>query len=119
MKKRNHGRSFEFCFPELRVEALVEQSRDGVTLRLTRDIFSEKRKISFIRELAAEGFIPDTYQGFTGADLSPRLKVRWLVDGSWPIRRRKRLQNPDRFMIRLLISAAILWLILMIGAFLH
>ena len=53
---------YEFCFPEKDTLVLVEVVGNGVTVRATRDTFTEQRKASFVRELAAEGFISDSYE---------------------------------------------------------
>ena len=53
-------RSFEFCFIHLDYTLVrVEELEGRVTIRATADTFSRRRKTSFIRELAAEGFISD------------------------------------------------------------
>lgn len=77
-------RSFDFCFIHLDYTLVrVEEFEGRVTIRATADTFSRRRKLSFIRELAAEGFIPD------GRWLSPfdgepdSYGIRWLIDDSW------------------------------------
>jgi hypothetical protein len=84
MKIRTQSkRAFEFYFADLDTHALVEEDEGGVTIRVTRDTFSEKRKVRFIRELAAEGFISDRHGNFSGFVSSPWLNVRWIKDFSW------------------------------------
>jgi hypothetical protein len=75
---------FEFAFPRLDTLLLVEVADAGVTIRATRDTFSPRRKACFVRELVAEGFIPEEFQWFQveGAHSCHR-GVRWLVDVSW------------------------------------
>jgi hypothetical protein len=76
--------SYEFNFPQMGTRLQVEELGGEVTIRATRDTFSLQRKISFIRELAAEGFIPDDFMwlSITDAD-APGRGVVWLVDSSW------------------------------------
>ena len=77
-------RSYEFNFPHVDTRLQVEERGGEVTIRATRDTFSTQRKISFIRELAAEGFIPDDFMWLAIADAdAPGRGVVWLVDSSW------------------------------------
>lgn len=62
---------------------LVENEDGAVTVRAARDNFSERRKMFFIRELAAEGFIPDNFLYFTNTEGPMLLGLRWIIDGSW------------------------------------
>ncbi len=69
---------FDFGFPRLDTVVRVEVRGDDVTIRVSRDSFSERRKDYFVRELAAEGFIPESsVWGVAGG--SPR----WVVDYTW------------------------------------
>jgi hypothetical protein len=77
-------RSYEFNFPHLGTRLQVEELGGEVTIRATRDTFSDQRKISFIRELAAEGFIPDDFIWLSISESdAPGRGVIWLVDSSW------------------------------------
>jgi hypothetical protein len=77
-------RCAEFCFPHLDTRVRVEVSDEFVTIRATRDSFSPRRKDFFIRELAAEGFIPDRFQWSSPEDAgSPIGRLRWRVDHAW------------------------------------
>jgi hypothetical protein len=98
---------FEFYFRDLDNHVLVETFADGVVIRATRDSFSERRKTFFIRELAAEGYIPDAYQTYIGSQPTQSLRAEWLVDGAWKGPRRT---PATRFMVRLLAYATLLWL---------
>lgn len=62
---------------------LVEIDDGAVTVRAARDNFSERRKMFFIRELAAEGFIPDKFLYFTNAEEPFLLGLSWIIDLSW------------------------------------
>jgi hypothetical protein len=57
--------SFDFYFGPLDALVRVEAVDDQVVNRATRDTFSAQRKASIVRELAAEGFIPDRYRRIT------------------------------------------------------
>jgi hypothetical protein len=108
-------RVFEFCFLELDYTLVrVEESAGEVTIRATADTFSRKRKSSFIRELAAEGFIPDEYQwgslSETGADFRG---LRWVVDNSWlKIDEALNARN-HRVVRRLIVPVTLLWLLML------
>jgi hypothetical protein len=104
---------FEFCFAQLDTLVRVEEWKETVVIRASRASFSEKRKESFIRELVSEGFIADEYRwtGLSAID-SPR-GVRWLVDTSWLMPDPAQVAGTRRVMVRMLVSAALLWLGLM------
>jgi hypothetical protein len=106
-------RQFEFYFPELDNSVLVETCGDYVTIRAARDNFPEQRKPFFVRELAAEGHIPDFYEAFTDGPMDGSEGIEWVLDRSWlkiaPWWRRR----ADRFMRRLLVCSVVCWLIMM------
>lgn len=102
-------RCFEFGFPYLDTLVLVEDYGDSVDIRATRDTFSDRRKTAFIRELAAEGFIDDSYQWFTLAGPESYFGVRWRVDFSWLQLPAVVLARARRFMVRLLLGGFLLW----------
>ena len=111
-------RCYEFQYPELDTLILVETSAAEVTIRATRDSFSEQRKLSFVHELAAEGFIPEDYAWRTLAGSGFSRGVRWLVDVSWLKIDPAATAIARRFMVRLLAGGCLLWLALMAGLFL-
>ena len=106
-------RQFEFCFPNLDTLVLVEESNDEVVIRASRNTFSELRKIRFVHELAAEGFISDRYRWFSGFGNWSSLPVRWLVNHCWLKPDEAAVARTRRFMIRLLAGATLLWLVMM------
>lgn len=109
MKKTAFSKpSFEFYFPDVDTLVQVEVEVDEVTIRATRNNLSSRRKMLFVRHLAAEGFIADRYQWFSGAD-SDWSHVRWLQDASWVRLPQAKIARTGKFMVRLLISAALLW----------
>ena len=100
---------FEFFFPRIDTLVEVEPALDGVVIRASRDTFSAERKASFIRELAAEGFID---AGDRWAPV-PGPRVRWLVDAASFLPGPAVLAETRRFVLRLLLGAAIAWVLLM------
>jgi hypothetical protein len=113
MKTTVPAHCFEFCFPRLDTLVQVEETDGEVVIRATRDTFSEERKLSFIHELAEEGFIPDRYRWFALASYRGASGVCWLVDYSWLKLDEAMLARTRRFMVRILSSAALLWLVMM------
>jgi hypothetical protein len=93
--------------PENLIE--VENSDGSVIIRAARDNFSERRKEFFIRYLAAEGFIPGDFEKYA---------IIWAIDLGWVEHGPVLVQRTNRFMLRLFISASLLWLALMSIAFL-
>jgi len=120
MKTHAHGlRSFDFYFPDVDTQVLVEESEDEVVVRATRNTFSERRKIFFLRELAAEGFISENYQKFSGFASQAWLRVRWLIDNSWLKPNKGRWMQPEHLMLRVFAGAGAVWLGWMIWLFLR
>lgn len=77
-------RCFDFRFPRQDMRLRVELSGDDVTVRASRNGFSEQRKSAFIRELAAEGFIPDMHRWYFAHDGHNFGRgVKWVIDRSW------------------------------------
>ena len=112
-------RCYEFYFPEVDTLVLVESDDDDVTIRATRNTFSERRKCSFIHELVAEGFIPADYEWFALAGPGLSRGAHWLVDVSWLKDSGTDQATARRFMHRLLGGATLLWLGLMTALLLH
>jgi hypothetical protein len=110
---------YEFCFPQLDTLVQVEETAGEVIVRATRDTFSLDRKILFIRELAAEGFIPDQYRWFALPEQPGACGVCWRVDYSWLKYSDEMVARTRRFMIRLFSGGAILWLVMMVLLFLR
>jgi len=96
----------------------IENSDDHVVIRAARDNFNERERISFIRYLAAEGFISDEFGSF-GKSGRLGTSITWIVDGNQPKPTPAYLQRIDRFLIQLVVSASILWLVLMALDFLR
>ena len=92
---------------------LVEQNDDGVVIRAAWDNFSERRKTFFIKQIAAEGFIPDRYQWFSNFDDHGYTGIRWLIDRTWLKVHALPVEKAKKFMVRMLVGASCLWLIIM------
>ena len=103
---------YEFYLRDIDTRVLVEESEEGVVIRASRDTFSERRKLSFIRELAAEGFIADCFERSCQG-------VRWLVDTSAAMPHEDVTARTDRFMVCLWICALLLWAALLAGTIVH
>jgi len=100
------ARAYDFYFPRLDTLVRVETDDERVAIRAARDTFTPARKEAFIRELAAEGFIPDECRWT--APCAPHL--RWSVDAGWLASGPADAVNAHRFMRRLLCGATALWL---------
>jgi hypothetical protein len=70
-------RVFEFRFPHLDTMLRLEVQGANATIFASRNSFSRRRREMFVRELAAEGFIPDSLVGIDGG--SP-CGIRWVID---------------------------------------
>jgi hypothetical protein len=104
-------RVFEFCFAELDYTLVrVEETEGNVVIRASDDTFSQARKLGFIRELAAEGFIPDEFAWMTpgGHDLFGRTLI-WKVDPTWLKVDTDLMARHGRFARRLLVPTVLFW----------
>ncbi len=104
---------FEFYFPALDNSVLVENGPDGIIIRASRDNFTPRHKMFFIRELAAEGCIPDEYQWFSDAEDCGYFGVKWVIDRSWLVFDPKVAQDSFRTLRRMLVGAGLLWVVIM------
>ena len=103
------ARNFQFYFPDLDNIILVECLEDEtVTIRVTKDNVSERRKIFFVRKLAAEGFIPDRYEWYCGSTDDGSNGVTWIKDLSWLEIPKVITRRSTAFVCRLLIAACVL-----------
>ena len=107
------AKDFQFYFPDLDNILLVECHEDeSITIRSTKNNVSDRRKVFFIRKLAAEGFIPDQYQWFSGATDGSNGAL-WIKDYSWLTRRPRVTPQSKAFMRRLLVASCVLWIAMM------
>ena len=109
-------RIYVFSFPRLDTAVEVATLNEGVVIRASRDTFSPDRKTCFLRELAAEGFIPDEYASPWPGGTGP---VRWIVDAEAFMPAAVQRTATHRFMLRLFVSVAGLWLALIAFLLLH
>jgi hypothetical protein len=87
---------------------VVEQDGESVLIRAAQDNFSERRKAFLIRQLAAEGYIPERYQEFT--EYAPVAGLEWVTDRSLMTMGPEATGRTRRFMQRLIAGACLLWL---------
>jgi hypothetical protein len=97
---------------------LVENQDGAVVIRTVREDFSPQEKEFWVRYLAAEGYIPEFYQWSGEPDSEWSRGLTWIAGGGGL--RAKELQNKAlRDVLRLLGCAGLVWLALMVFAFLH
>ncbi len=108
------AREFQFYFPDLDNIILVECHEDeSVTIRASKNNVPVERKIFFIRKLAAEGFIPDNFQWFSGSPDGSN-GILWIKDYSWLKNNNQALkQKSGRFVKGALVAACVLWMVMM------
>jgi hypothetical protein len=112
-RPRSAPQVFEFLHRRPQNILRVENHETGVRIRATRDNFSECDKAYFVRYLGDEGFISDRYRW----SLSACSDIEWHIEDSCERAKRSDLQifashsRANVFMIRLLSSASLLWLI--------
>lgn len=87
----------------------IENQGDHVLFRAAYDNFSKRRKAFLIRQLAAEGYIPDCFEHFTEHTVSSELI--WVVDRSLLYLAPEARQSSSRFMRRLVLGGCLLWLV--------
>ena len=106
-------RIFEFCFIHHDYTLVrVEEEAGEVLIRATADTFNDHQKRCFVREIAAEGFIPDDFRWFTLAGPESYSRgVRWVVDNSWLEHDGALLASTQRWIRRLLVPATLVWMI--------
>lgn len=86
----------ELYLPDLDNYLLIENQADGVVIRATRNNVSDRRKELLIRNLAAEGYIPDRYEWFSETTESGFIGVTWIAErrvGIRPLRQHFTLRN--------------------------
>jgi hypothetical protein len=96
----------------------IENHKDNVIIRAGRDDFSSREKAFLVRYLADEGFIPERYHWLTDPDSEWSPRLTWIADRSKsPVgaSRGKALRQ----VLLVIGCASLIWLALMILAFLH
>jgi hypothetical protein len=110
---------YDFYFPDVDTLIRVESTPQSVIIRASRNTFTERRKQSFIHELAAEGFIPDDYEWLSLAGSEISRGARWVIDFSWLRISAASRGLADRFMRRLLGVGFASWIVQMAFLWLH
>lgn len=106
-------KEFEFYFSDLDNMVFVESLDDeNVRIRFTRNNLSEKRRASFVRMLAAEGFIPEHFQWYSVSIFASH-GITWEHDCSWVTLPAAVIRRSNRFMKLLIAGACLLWLAMM------
>ena len=111
--------SYDFYFPDVDTLIRVESMPQSVIIRASRNTFTERRKRSFIHELAAEGFIPDDYESLSLAGSEISRGACWVIDFSWLRISAATHALADRFMHRLLGVVFASWIVQMAFLWLH
>ncbi len=107
------SKEYQFYLPDLDNILLVKCEEDGtVTVRASKGNCSEERKVAFLRGLAAEGFIPDEYQLLSDC-VDESKGIRWVKDYSWLRIAPEVTRRSNRFMIKLLLAASLMWIAMM------
>jgi hypothetical protein len=101
--------SFEFSTfnPENLIH--VENEAQRVLIHAAYDNFSPRRKSFLIRQLAAEGYIPDQYEHFS--ELAWDEGVVWVIDRSLIAIGPGVTRRSGRLMRRLLLGGCLLWVL--------
>jgi hypothetical protein len=106
------SRRFTFRFPNLDTVLQVDVLDDAVTIKASRNTFSAKRRIAFVRELVSEGFIPDEFQWASGSEFEADYPIQWIVDRSC-FERVESAADSRRLAIKLFTSTAVLVTLMM------
>ena len=88
---------------------VIENEEDRIIFRAAYDNFSERRKAFLIRQLAAEGYIPDAFEEFNERFRAPGLV--WVTDRSLLYLGPEAKRRCSRFMRRLVMGGCLLWLV--------
>ncbi|HVM48691.1 MAG TPA: hypothetical protein VMU04_11730 [Candidatus Acidoferrum sp.] len=78
-------------------------------IRAAQDNFSPRRKAFLIRQLAAEGYIPDCFEEFT--EHAPVAGLTWVTDRSLLFVGPQARKRTRQIMQRVLAGACLLWLV--------
>ena len=112
---------FRLYLPDLDNHVLIETSADGVVISATRDNFTNQRKKFFIRQLAAEGYIPDRYEWFSEPAEDGFFGVKWMA-GVAPAERQPWLRKLRKWCLHRNFRygcLAVMWLIFFAWAVRH
>lgn len=107
-------REFSNTHPENHL--VIENYPERVTIRAAQNNFSRQQKISLIRYLAAEGYIPLHYQWFADSESKFHSRIEWINDACLPVAQKPPLQALRRI-VCLILCASFFWLALMSFAY--
>jgi hypothetical protein len=88
---------------------VVENQDERVLFRAAYDNFSERRKAFLIRQLAAEGYIPDCFEEFT--EYRQPGGLVWVIDRSLLSVAPEARRRCSRFMRRVVLGGCLLWVL--------
>jgi hypothetical protein len=94
---------------------VIERERDAVLFRAAQDNFSPRRKAFLIRQLAAEGYIPDQYEWFT--EEAPVKGLTWVTDRSLLFVGPEATRRTRRIMQGVIAGGCLLWFLEIVLAF--
>ena len=98
---------------------VVENCADLVFIHAARDNFSERRKRVFIRNLAAEGFIPDRYERLSERWVNGLAGLEWRIQPPQQSAPERFRRTPLRRILVTVLFSILIWVSLMAFAFLH
>jgi hypothetical protein len=96
---------------------IIENSGKVVIIRAAYDNFSPRRKAFLIRQLAAEGYIPDQFESYSEDEFCRLPGLIWTIDRSLLILSAEAIRHSTQFMQRLIMGSCLLWLLEMIVLF--
>jgi hypothetical protein len=88
---------------------VIERAKDTVLIRAAQDNYSARRKAFLIRQLAAEGYIPDQYEQYK--EHAPVEGLTWVTDRSLLFVGSEATKRTRRIMQRVLAGGCLLWLL--------
>jgi hypothetical protein len=88
---------------------VIERARETVLIRAAQGNFSPRRKAFLIRQLAAEGYIPDQYEEFR--EYAPIEGLTWVIDRSLLFIGPEATRRTGRIMRGVLAGGCLLWLL--------
>ena len=88
---------------------VIDSHKNRVIFRAAYNNFSDRRKAFLIRQLAAEGYIPDCYESFSERSW-PR-SLSWVVDRSLIEIGAEATRRSQRAMQRLILTGYALWVV--------
>src|SRR5262245_59392702 len=89
---------------------VVENHQDFVAIRAAEDNFSTRRKLFFIRYLAAEGYIPARFERMPFAEVEGSPDLVWRRYHAARRKHQYPSRLPDRLMFQLLGICLLVWL---------